>query len=89
MNRYDLEILENQLSLYQTEYDIALVIMDALNCWNIFDVSCYNDIFDFLWHDYDIHVLDNLHVKCPSPFAFHLDFYFRRHFDFDIIIDCI
>lgn len=89
MNNNDLQILENRLSLHQRKYDIALSIMDALNCWDIFYVSCYNDITDFLWQDYDIHVLDNLHVVCPEPFAFHLDFYFRRYFDFNITIDCI
>lgn len=89
MNIKELRALENRLSLYQTKFDIALVIMDALNLWRIYSLSCFDNIDDFLWQDYDIHVLDNLHVKCPEQFASHLDFYFRFHFDFDITIDCI
>lgn len=89
MNNFDLSVLENKLASYQTQNEIEFVIMDALNCWSIFLESCYDSITDFLWQDYNIHVTDNLHVKCPDLFACHLDFYFRRHFDFDIIIDCI
>lgn len=89
MNNNDLQVLENRLSLHQTQFEIALVIMDSLNCWDLFFDSCYDDITDFLWQDYNISVCDNLHVLCPEPFGWHLDFYFRRHFDFDIPIDFI
>lgn len=89
MNNNDLQYVENLMSLYQTQFDILLVIMDALNCWPIFAESCYDDVTDFLWQDYNITVRDNLHVRCPEPFYWHLDYYFKRHFDFDIPIECV
>lgn len=93
MNNNDLQVLENRLSLHQTKFEIALVIMDSLNCWDLFYESCYDDITDFLWQEYNITVSDNLHVlisePCGERIRCHLDFYFRRHFDFDIPIDFI
>lgn len=89
MNNNDLEVIENRLSLHHTKYEIALVIMDSINCWDLFYESCYDDITDFLWQEYEITIDNNLHVMCPKLFACHLDFYFRRYFDFDIPIDLI
>lgn len=87
MNNNDLQVLENRLCFYETQRDILKVIMDSLNCWEIFYESCYEEISDFLWQEYEITVNDNLHVMCPELFACHLDFYLKRYFDFEIIID--
>lgn len=88
MNNVDLQLVEDELSLSQTQFDILLVIMDALNCWPIFAESCYDDVADFLWQDYNITVCDNLHVRCPEAFFWHLNFYFKRDFIFNIPIEC-
>ena len=54
MNDYDLLETECLLDVYHKQNLIRDEIMLALNCFPIFDVSCYDDVSDFLWLEYNI-----------------------------------
>lgn len=89
MNDYYLLESECLLDVYHKQNLIRDEIMLALNCFPIFDVSCYDDVSDFLWQGYNIIVDKSLHVHCPECLCFHLSFYFERDFDFDVCIDIL
>lgn len=89
MNDFDLLDTECLLDVYHKQNLIRDEIMYALNIFPIFDVSCYDDVSDFLWLEYNIIVDLSLHVHCPECLSSHLSFYFERDFDFVVCIDIL
>lgn len=89
MNDYDLLEIECLLDVYHKQNLIRDEIMLALNCFPIFDVSCYDDVSDFLWLEYNITVDLSFHVHCPECLSYHLSFYFERDLDFVVCIDIL
>lgn len=89
MNDYDLLETECFLDVYHKQNLIRDEIMLALNCFPIFDVSCYDSVDDFLWLDYNITVDLSLHVYCPEVLSYHLQFYFERDLDFPVVIEIL
>lgn len=81
MNDFKLDI-ESMLEVFDKQNLIRDEIMLALNIFPIFDICDYDDLSDFLWHEYNIFVDYSCHVYCPEVLSHHLQFYFERDLDF-------
>ncbi len=89
MNDSDLLETDVNFDVYHKQNIIRDEIMFALNCFRIFDSSIYYDVSDFLWIEYSIFVDSSLHVYCPDCLSSHLEFYFERDLDFDVVLDIL
>lgn len=87
----DIDLMENDtlFDVYHKQNLIRDEIMLALNCFPLFDSSNYDDVADFLWIEYSIFVDSSFRVYCPEYFSNHLNFYFERDLNFDVVIDVL
>lgn len=89
MNDFDLLETETMFDVYHKRNLICDEIMLALNIFPIFDICNYDDVSEFLWHDYNIFVDSTYHVYCPEVLSYHLQFYFERDLDFPVVIEIL
>lgn len=89
LNDFDLLETESMFDVYHKQNLIRDEIMLALNIFPIFDSCNYDDVSEFLWHDYNIFVDFTYHVYCPEVLSYHLQFYFERDLDFPVVIEIL
>lgn len=80
---------ESMLNVYHKQNLIRDEIMLALNIFPILDICNYEDVSEFLWHEYHIYVDCNYRVYCPEVLSYHLQFYFERDLDFPVVIEIL